>query len=367
MNVSLRRLWLRLHRWIALGLGWLLVLAGLTGATLIVAQPLDRQLHPELFVSRSAVDAPAVPLEPLRERAAAEFGAGAALIFRLPREPGDTLQISVKASRWIGTLFVDPATGQEQGRRSETGSFAGALYKLHSTLLMQDTGKTVLAFAALAYLFMLVTGLVLWWPRQWPPSLKVELRRGLLRGLFDLHRTGGALLGLLVAVSVFTGAYMAWRPLGEVFNTVSGQVAVKPPKLPKGAVGEGKLPTVDQLLATARVQFPGELVNLVQLSPKLDRPVRVRFRLADEPHPNGISSVWLDPRNGRLLGVQRWSDLDPGARSVVWIYPMHTGELGGPLHEALNVAIGLALGCFGVTGLWLWWKRRRLASSALAR
>ena len=39
---SLRSLWLRLHRWLALGLGWILILAGFTGTLLIIGQPLDR-------------------------------------------------------------------------------------------------------------------------------------------------------------------------------------------------------------------------------------------------------------------------------------------------------------------------------------
>jgi uncharacterized iron-regulated membrane protein len=51
---SLRSLWLRLHRWFALGLGWILILAGLTGTLLIIGQPLDRMAHPSC--SRPAHD-----------------------------------------------------------------------------------------------------------------------------------------------------------------------------------------------------------------------------------------------------------------------------------------------------------------------
>ena len=94
---------------------------------------------------------------------------------------------------------------------------------------------------------------------------------------------------------------------------------------------------------------------------KPNRPVRVRLRLADDPHPNGLTSVWLDPRNGQVLAVNRWNALDPGAAAVAWVYPLHTGELGGPLHEVLNFAAGLTLATLGVTGLWLWWKRREPA------
>jgi len=40
------------------------------------------------------------------------------------------------------------------------------------------------------------------------------------------------------------------------------------------------------------------------------------------------------------------------------VYPLHTGALGGPLHELLVGITGLALSTLGATGLLLWWKRR---------
>ncbi len=209
MRAPLRRLWLRIHRWIGLTLGPILALTALLGAMLVVALPLDRYAHPAFFTARSTGDAP-LQLEPLRARLAAEFGPDANFTLRPPRRPGDTLWVMVRG-QWEGTLYLDPTTGAEQGRRGTHEGAYNLLFELHSSLLLEDTGKAILAVVALAYLFLLVTGLVLWWPVRWPPSLRIVLDRGLLRGLFDLHRTGGAVLGLLIAVSVATGAYMAWR------------------------------------------------------------------------------------------------------------------------------------------------------------
>jgi len=358
MNASLRRWWLRLHRWLALSVGWVLACVALMGAILVVAGPLDRYLHPELFRARSA--GPAATLEPVRQRLLAEFGADAVLGFRLPRAAGDSLAVTVK-SDWIGTVYVDPASGAEQGRRGDTEGFRNLLFNLHSSLGLQETGKAMLAWIALAYLFLLVTGAILWWPRRWLAALKIELRKGLLRGLFDLHRTGGAVLGILIAVSVASGAYMAWRPLGDAVTALAGAKPVKPPKLPKQAVPVGAVqapPDLDALLAQARAALPGAPVTMALLPGRADRPVRVRLMAADDPHPNGLSSVWLDPRTAQVLAVNRWNALDPGARAVAVVYPLHTGELGGVALEALVGLNGLALALLGVSGVWLWWKRR---------
>jgi uncharacterized iron-regulated membrane protein len=364
LRAPLRRLWLRIHRWIGLSLGPLLALTAFVGGVLVVALPLDRYAHPAFFVARTAGDATAaaLPLEPLRQRILAEFGPDANFTLRPPRKPGETLWVYVRG-KWEGTLYLDPVTGAEQGRRGTHEGAYNLLFELHSSLLLEDTGKAILAFAALAYLFLLVTGLVLWWPTRWPPTLRIVLNRGLLRGLFDLHRTGGAVLGLLIAVSISTGAYMAWRPLGNFISTAIGQQPVKPPVVPKGAPAGPQL-SLDQLVARAQQEFPGQPIGYVQVPAKADRPMRVRFRLADDPHPNGISSVWLHPRTGEVLAVRRWQELDAGNAAVVVIYPLHTGALGGPVLEAVTALLGLALGGLGLSGVWLWWRRRAVAGAA---
>jgi uncharacterized iron-regulated membrane protein len=359
----MRHLWLKAHRWFALGVGWLLALVALAGATLVVAPPLDRLIHPQLFqANRGTANSSAAPtLESIRRQLISTFGSKASFTLRPPRTSDETFRVLVRSDAWSGTVYLDPVTGLEQGRRGEYEGVVNMLFKFHSALLLQDTGKAILAWIALSYLAMLISGLVLWWPRRWPPSLKIELRKGLSRGLFDLHRTGGAVLGLLIAVSVATGAYMAWRPLGEFVTTLSGQTPIKPPKLPKGEPGRAPAMPLDELVARAQALFPNDMVGYVQIPAEANRPIRIRMRLADDPHPNGLTSVWLHPASGAVLAVNRWNELDPGSRAFSFVYPLHTGELGGVLLEAVIFVSGLTLGTLGISGIWMWWRRRTLS------
>ncbi|AXF00469.1 hypothetical protein CUJ88_18030 [Paraburkholderia hospita] len=66
-----------------------------------------------------------------------------------------------------------------------------------------------------------------------------------------------------------------------------------------------------------------------------------------------------DPFSGNVLAAQRWDQLDPGARAVSVIYPLHTGELGGTLLMTVLGVGGLALFGLSVTGVWQWWRRRK--------
>lgn len=359
--INMRRIWLKAHRWVALGVGWLLALVALIGAILVVAQPLDRLTHPQLFKaeqSAMASSAEAATLESIRRQLIATFGSKANFTLRPPRTSDESMWALVRSESWSGTVYLNPATGMEQGRRGEYEGAVNLLFKFHSALLLQDTGKAILAWIALSYLTLLISGLVLWWPKRWPPALTIELRKGLLRSLFDIHRTGGAVLGLLIAVSVTTGAYMAWRPLSEFVTTLSGQKPIKPPKIPKGEASHGTTISLDEMVARAQARFPHGLIGYIQIPAEANRPIRIRMRLADDPHPNGLTSVWLHPTTGSMLAVHRWNELDPGARAFSFIYPLHTGELGGFFLEAVIFVSGLTLGMLGISGIWLWWRRR---------
>lgn len=358
----MRRFWLLLHRWLALALALPLIVVALTGSALVVLKPLDRWWHAELFDVPAGPAAPDL-LERTRQRLRGEFGPEASFVLRPPRQAGESLRATVRGGAWEGFVYIDPRDARELGRRGEREGLFNFVFELHSALLINEAGKPLLAALALAYGVLLVGGLVLWWPKRWPQAFALALDRGLLRGLFDLHRSGGALLGVLIAVPVASGAYMAWKPLPQAVTALSGRAPLAPPRV---NVADPRMPAaaLDGLVATASARFDGAPVGYVVLPAGAAKPVRVRLMLADDPHPNGLTSVWLHPQTGAVLRADRWNELDAGTRANSILYPLHTGELGGLALETLNALLGLALVALGGTGLSLWWLRRRPVPSA---
>ena len=351
----LRRAWFKAHTWLALSLGWLLAVNALLGALLTVAKPLDQWANSHLFAqSTEALSQSPVPLDELYKQLNAELGPKANLTFRPPREPGESLHVYVSGS-WDGRVYFDN-TGRELGRRGEIEGAYNLLFEMHSTVLLGDFGRALLAAVALSYLLLLISGLVLWWPMRWPPSFKVRLSRGTFVALFDLHRTAGALLGLLMAISVVTGSYMAWLPLRAAVSSLAGETPVKAPPVPKNSINSPRLP-LDELVATAQTRFPDAMIGYVQTPGGPDKAVRVRFKVEDDHHPNGLSSVWLNPYTGAILSTYRWNELDAGSRIITVIYPLHTGELGGVVLTIAVGLIGLLLAGLGISGIWMWTRR----------
>lgn len=355
---------LKVHRWLGLTAGLLLMLNALTGSLMLGARPLDRALNAQLFrvpVPANIQASQAVPLEAIRQLLVAEFGSRAGFTLRPGREPGESLLVYVRSDGWEGQVFFNPYTGRKLGAREEHEGFANALFEFHSALLSGEAGKRVLAFNALTMLVMLLTGLLLWWPARRRGAFAISLRGGLLRSLFDLHRVAGVVFGLWVMVCVATGAWMAWRPISQWVTQAAGQKQLLAP--PARPATEGRFATVDDMVASANAAMPGGIVGYIGLPAKPAAAVRIRKKLDDDPHPNGLSSVWLHPRTGEVLRVDRWTALDIGARSYAWIYPLHAGLLAGAIGVAATAAGGLLLFGFGLSGTWLWWLRRRMRVS----
>lgn len=346
-----RRLWLKVHRWLGLSLGAVLLVAALSGSAMLLAEPLDEALDRALF---HVPDASSVDYRAVVERLKAELGPDADITLRPPREEQESFQAHVRGS-WKGTVYLHPASGEIFGRRDEAEGVMGVLFALHSNLLAGETGRAALTLAAFAYLLMLVSGVCLWWPKRWHRALSIRWSAGAYRAVFDWHRVTGIVFAAVVLGAVASGAYMAWPPLARTVS-ILGDAAPAPPPAVTG--GPPAAEVVERVVARARAAFPDAVVGYVQVPARPDRPLRVRLRLPDDPHPNGLTSMWLHPDSGEHIRTDRWSELDPGTRAYAYVYPLHTGELWGLPWMILVFVAGVVLATHAVTGLLLWWRRR---------
>ena len=348
---------IRLHRWIALSAGLVLMLNAVTGLALLSGRPLDEAVHPHLF--KVAPQAVKLPLETIARQLRADFP-HQGFTLHPSRESDRSLDAAVRgAGGWEGRVFIDPYSGERLGQRDRFGLNVDGLFELHSSLLADDTGRAILGLAAVCMAAMFVSGLYLWWPIRWRQAFAVTLSGPRLRSLFDLHRVAGATLGLWALACVLMGGYLAYRPAQQWVNQLAGATPQKAPKIPSAAASSNAPPwTLDQLVSAGDGALPGGSINSIVLPPKPTGPIRLRKKLADDPHPTGLTSIWLNPRTGQVLRVDRWNTLTPGERTAGWLYPLHSGQLGGAVSVIVTALGGLSLLGFGISGSWLWWLRR---------
>lgn len=319
---------------------------------MLILESLDEAASSHLF---HVQDSSSVNYEAALNRLKAEVDPNASLTLRPPREENESLQAIVRGS-WSGTIYLHPSTAEVLGSREETEGVMGILFALHSHLFAGEVGKLVLTLSAFAYVLMFLSGVYLWWPVRSKKALSIHWTAGSLRALFDWHRVTGAIFGIVVLLSVVSGAYMAWPPIAKSVTKLSGETFPLPPVVDGGPP---KPETVNRAVSLALAEFPDAMVGYVQIPSESDLPIRVRLRLPDDPHPNGMTSVWMDPDSAEVLVANRWSDLDSGTRAYSYLYPLHTGDLGGLPWTVLTFIAGVLLIGYVITGLMLWLRRRR--------
>ena len=352
-GVAVRRTLVWLHRWVGLLAGVLLAVIGLTGSALVFRAEIDRALNPRLLVVE-----PRGTARPLGDLVAA---ASAAFPDDVPRRVRFAQRADAPVEVWMGLkpdrfVYVDPYTARVLGARRPTEFLTGWLFEVHAHLLAGETGHLVVGIGALILVGLAISGLWVWWPgrRKVRTALTVARDRGRRRLVFDLHRAGGFYVAGFLLLSGVTGASLVFHERFEAaLNGAFRSAPIPPPPTAASSPALPRLP-LDSALAVAERVAPGGYVSYVYVPAGPADPTVVRKRLPGELHQNGKTFVYVDPRDGRVLGLVSGPAAPTGARVYSALYPLHTGVTGGLPTRLLLVLVGLTPAALFVSGVLMW-------------
>jgi uncharacterized iron-regulated membrane protein len=341
----------RVHRWLGLGAGALLVLLSLTGSLLVVHHEIEAFLERD----RRAVHAvPGAPLRPLKEilSAAAAAAPGDHRLFRVfPGEADETCRVLFLApdntTRW--TVFVDPFDATVRWSGPDQRLLTPWLLGLHMQLHAGRAGYYVTGAAGLGLTLLALTGLYL--HRDHLRTLArhpFRLRLGWRVALSDLHKwTGIAALYFPLVLGV-TGTLYVWRSLG-----------VKPAPSTVARLELAALAPLEPMLAAAQQQFPaGELLRL-QFPAEAKGALTVLVLHRDNPPWQKFSQVTFDPLTGARRGLRDATQASAAEQFASLLAPLHFGFYGATWVKAAYFVGGFAPGVLAITGVLLWLVRTR--------
>lgn len=362
-----RRAWLRAHRWLGLTAGLVFVLLGLTGSLLVFYPRLDALADPAHVVASGG-----------RRVSLGAIVAAARAAHRGTAEPTWILAPDVARGAYVVRFdeprgargkvdavwaAVDPATGRAMGERVWGDYAASWLYELHHSLHLGDAGETAVGVVGLLVLVSLGSGAYLWWPAvraNARRALTVHRRAGGARRTRDLHNAGGVYAGVVLLAVALSGAYLVFA--GYVDPLVRRVARVTPyPAGLTSALRPGARPvSPDQAVAAgARAMSGGELRYLaLPAGPTgvywvITRPEGEAGRKRAQSH------AWVDQYSGQVLAVRDWRRATAADRVLASMLPVHNGEVLGLAGRLAVAASGVAPLLLYVTGVRMWWRKRR--------
>lgn len=346
----------KVHNWLGLWLAAYFILQALAGGVLVfeheIVQGLEAEstAQPSALSSRTQPPALAAIMATLEdqyphwsvERINFPARAGGPYVARMNSHDGE-----------LRLLQLDPVTASV-GPLSPALQTMQFIADFHINLLADKAGTYVGGVLGLLLVAMLVTGLIIAWPglKGLRKALRVNFRVA-IKAWFQLHRSTGLMLVLVILVTTLTGTVLA-------FSSLLRPLFVASEPMPVLAEGE-PLPAVE-LLARAQDEFPGAIIRNLRFSPgnALSRAIFY----GDRPGVAAPShQVWLDPVRGTVRARTDGRDMPAGEMFFAWMYPLHTQFGLGRLGQMISLVGGLALMTLAVSGPMLWWSRRRLRAA----
>jgi uncharacterized iron-regulated membrane protein len=386
---AIKAVLLQVHSVAGLLLALLLAVIALTGAIMSFEDEIGDYLNSGIM-QVAPRQAPALMPDELVARLTAAQDVGKVSAVTLASDPSVAVHVRFARDEQgarPSSLYVDPYDARVLGTpRGE--EFFATVRKLHRWLLIpgdaKGWGRQITGVAALGLIVMLVSGLVLRWPRR-SGSVKMWLKPNLGLSGRGLHRSLHAVIGTWVLpvylVMTLTGLWYSfdWYKDGVVWLLSRPQVAAAKmqPKMPTKAsraagVSETAAPIGFDPAWAAFLHDEGSRFAkaLLTLPAGPGTVIRIRSWGKESTLDTTRDEFRIDAVTGQLVSAERYADKTFGEKIIANVLDIHRGAfLGWPGKLAFMLAAAL-MPLFSVTGVLLYLSRRKLrrpAQSPLGR
>jgi uncharacterized iron-regulated membrane protein len=360
--VPFRKLFFWLHLSAGVGVGLVILLMSVTGVLLAFERQVVAYAERDLRASSAEAAKPPLPLSRLVGAAIAAAPADAKpsnVIVRADRLAPLTVSFGREK-----TLFVHRYTGAVLGEgATKTRAFFAANVSLHRWLAMKgdarERGKTITGASNLAFLFIVLSGLILWIPRRLTRTAfrnVLWFRRG-LRGPardFNWHHVLGIWAFLPLVAIVFSAVVISYPWASRLVYRAFGSTPPKQQQQSNERGGKLDLAALDRLASAAlretnRVAPAWQSISLRLPLPKKEVPFAVDE--GNGARPDKRSQLVLDPRTARVLEHKTYAQQEAGQQARAWLRWIHTGEAGGIAGQIIAMLASAAAVVLVYTGI----------------
>lgn len=377
----MRKIFRNIHLWLSVPFGILITLICFSGAALVFEKEVMELCHRELYFVKKVEAAP-LPMEQLMTKVAATLPDSVSVTgVNISSGPERAYQVMLSKPR-RASMYVDQYTGEITGKY-ERAPFFNFMFRMHRWLLdsmKQDGGifwgKMIVGTSTLMFVFVLISGVVVWWPRTRKAlknSLKIVANKGWRRFWYDLHVAGGMYALVFLLAMALTGLTWSFQWYRTGFYKTFG-VEVQPSMghgnaaanatakggkrdgKPEGREGRGahryspytNWQQVYEQLAEANPDY--KQISVSDGSASVAVP---RFG-----NQRGTDRYKFNPRNGEITETTLYKDLDNSGKIRGWIYSVHVGSWGGMLTRILTFVAALIGASLPLTGYYLWIRKK---------
>ena len=396
----MKKIFRNIHLWLSVPFGLIITLVCFSGAMLVFENEVNEWFRRDLYYVETVKESP-LPMDKLLEKVATTLPDSVSVTgVSISSDPGRAYQVSLSKPR-RASLYVDQYTGEVKGKSERSGFFM-FMFRMHRWLLDSMNpgnegifwGKMIVGVSTLLLVFVLISGIVIWWPRTrkaFKNSLKITATKGWRRFWYDLHVAGGMYALIFLLAMALTGLTWSFPWYRTAFYKVFG-VEVQQ-RVAQGHEQKSDAQKRDTKLAAHREKKREG--NEVRKGERSGRPENNHSDMYSVTSPfvywqeiydklrrqnpeykqisisSGTASVSFNrfgnqrasdryscnTDNGEFTETSLYQHQDKSGKIRGWIYSVHVGNWGGMFTRILTFIAALLAAALPLTGYYLWIKR----------
>lgn len=396
----MKKIFRKIHLWLSVPFGLIITLVCFSGAMLVFENEANEWFRRDLYYVETVKESP-LPMDKLLEKVATTLPDSVSVTgVSISSDPGRAYQVSLSKPR-RASLYVDQYTGEVKGKSERSGFFM-FMFRMHRWLLDSMNpgnegifwGKMIVGVSTLLLVFVLISGIVIWWPRTRKAlknSLKITATKGWRRFWYDLHVAGGMYALIFLLAMALTGLTWSFPWYRTAFYKVFGvevqqraaqgheQKSDAQKRDTKLAVHQEKKREGNEVRKGERSRRPennhsdmysvtSPFVYWQEIYDKLRRQnpeykqisissgtASVSFNRFGNQRASDRYSFNTD--NGEFTETSLYQHQDKSGKIRGWIYSVHVGNWGGMFTRILTFIAALLGAALPLTGYYLWIKR----------
>jgi uncharacterized iron-regulated membrane protein len=265
--------------------------------------------------------------------------------------------------------YLNPYTGEVLHVQTDH-NFFDLVLDLHMNLLLGDVGRYIVDFSTLFCLILLITGTVLWFPKNkaaakqrykfdWKSSTKWKRKN------YDLHNVLGFYASWVAIFIVITGLAWGfeWVNKSIYFTATMGaeyKDYLEPKSISKS--NQATLANVEDKIfeqSIERYRKPFETLSIYQ-SEEADGTFAVYINDSKKTFYDA-DSYFFDKRTGQFITEETFEKMNNGQKIRSMYYDIHIGKIFGLTGQFLAFFASLIVASLPITGTLIWWGRKKKA------
>lgn len=366
--MSVKKIIGTIHLWLGLTSGLVVFVLAVTGCIYAFQSEIQNLTQPYRFVEQQDRSfRPPSELKAIAEGLLPEKHIHAVL-YRETSQAAQVVFYNFEPDYYYYLVYLNPYSGEVlKVKDMETDFFQFILQGHFYLWLPPSIGQPVVATATLIFVIMLITGIILWWPKNTAVAKQrfaVKWNARWRRKNYDLHNVFGFYVLSIALVLALTGLVWGFQWFAEAwYKTAGGEKSLTYEEPVSDTTANKTLdtPAIDWVWYKMKEQYPDAKVIEVHI------PTTATSPIAANANPDG-STYWqtdyryFDPYTLKEQSVShiygRYGSASNADKLFRMNYDIHTGALIGLSGKVLMFFASLICASLPVTGVTIWWGRR---------